>query len=667
MKLTGNCAAAECTANSGSNGGAVVVVGVKMDSRSKELLTWALVKVAQTGDRIIALHVLDPDTDKSEMLRLVKTFDSVLAAYEGFCNLKQVDLKLRVCRGSPARKILAREAKTYRATDLIVGTSGSRHAVRSPVSVAKYCARNVDKSISVLAVNNGKVAFQSEPNVSIGHEFCPQEMPESSRFKRRKMFTKSPLGAESNSLALVPVRVVNVPETKSGWTLLRRVFLQTQKDSGNSPAKKLSVVQWVLKLRGGRQSFPAIYPDQKQIISGDPECHSDENNGAIVPVPSHAGSLISKELEGVCAKYSSVCRLFSYQELLSATSNFMSENLIGKGGSSNVYKGCLPDGKELAVKILKPSEDLEKQFCSEIETLTALHHENIISLFGFCLEENNLLLVYDLLSRGSLEDNLHGTRNVGGSFGWQDRYKVALGVAKALDHLHNSTNGPVIHRDVKSSNILLSNDFEPKLSDFGLATSASSSSFHLDGVDVAGTFGYLAPEYFVHGKINEKIDVYALGVVLLELLSGKKPIDNTNAKGQESLVLWAKQILKNGKATELLDASLLNAYDHDEFDRMVLAATLCIRREPIFRPKIDIVVKLLEGEPETIQWARQNLNSGDEVDEVGGEQPASSIQSFINLALLNLEDDSLSITSSDQNISVDDYLRGRWSRSSSFD
>nr|GMD38229.1 probable receptor-like serine/threonine-protein kinase At5g57670 [Ipomoea batatas] len=672
MKLTGNCAAGECTDSNGGEGGggggAVVVVGVKMDSRSKELLTWALVKVAQTGDRIIALHVLDPDTDKSEMLRLVKTFDSVLAAYEGFCNLKQVDLKLRVCRGAPARKILAREAKTYRATDLIVGTSGSRRAVRSPVAVAKYCARNVDKSISVLAVNNGKVAFQSEPNNgSIGHELCPQDMGES-RFKRRKVFTKSPLGAdECNSMALVPVRVVNVPETKSGWTLLRRVFLQTQKESGNSPAKKLSVVQWVLKLRG-RQSFPAVYPDQKQIISGDGECHSDEKNGAIVPAPSPTASLIAKELEGVCEKYSSVCRLFSYQELISATSNFMSENLIGKGGSSKVYKGCLPDGKELAVKILKPSEDLEKQFCSEIETLTALHHENIISLFGFCLEENNLLLVYDLLSRGSLEDNLHGTRNVGDSFGWQDRYKVALGVAKALDHLHNSTNGPVIHRDVKSSNILLSNDFEPKLSDFGLATSASSSSFHLDGVDVAGTFGYLAPEYFVHGKINEKIDVYALGVVLLELLSGKKPIDNTNAKGQESLVLWAKQILKNGKATELLDAGLLNAYDHDEFDRMVLAATLCIRREPIFRPKIDIVVKLLQGEPETIQWARQQLDSGDEVDDVGGEQPAAaSIQSFINLALLNLEDDSLSVTSSDQNISVDDYLRGRWSRSSSFD
>ncbi|VFQ94521.1 unnamed protein product [Cuscuta campestris] len=653
MKLAGNSAAAECRAR-GSNGvgsgGAVVVVGVKMDSRSKELLTWALVKLAQTGDRIVALHVLDSDTDKSEMLRLVKTFDSVLAAYEGFCNLKQVDLKLRVCRGSPPHKIIAREAESCGATVLILGTSGTHHAARSSVSVARYCARNVDKNVSVVAVNNGKVTFRREMSVSVSHESCTPGMPQS-RFRKRKALPKGPSGS---SLALVPVKIVNVHESKSQWTFLRRVFLQSHKESGNSSPNKFSVVQWVLRLRR--------HSDEKQF-------GLNEKNGEIVPAPIHSTSVIHKELDGLSAKYSSICRLFKYQELLSATSNFTPENLLGKGGSSKVYKGCLPDGKELAVKILKPCEGSEKQFCSEIEILTALHHENIISLFGFCFEENNLLLVYDLLSRGSLEDNLHGTRNVGDLFGWQERYKVALGVAKALDHLHNTANVPVIHRDVKSSNILLSNDFEPKLSDFGLATSTSCPSSILDGIDVAGTFGYLAPEYFMHGKVNEKIDVYALGVVMLELLSGRKPIDSAHSEGQGSLVLWAKQILRNGKSVELLDTRLLNGYNHDEFDRMILAATLCIRREPKFRPKIDTVVRLLRGEPEAIQWARQQkLKSADEGDEVGDEQPATArIQSFINLALLDLEDDSLSISSASNSISVDDYLQGRWSRSSSFD
>lgn len=139
------------------------------------------------------------------------------------------------------------------------------------------------------------------------------------------------------------------------------------------------------------------------------------------------------------------------------------DNLIGKGGNSHVYRGCLSDGKELAVKILKKSEDVLKEFVLEIEIITALCHKNIISLFGFCFEDSNLLLVYDLQSRGSLEDNLHGNKKDLLAFGWSERYKVAVGIAAALEYIHNISSKPVIHRDVKSSNILLSDDFEPQV------------------------------------------------------------------------------------------------------------------------------------------------------------------------------------------------------------
>ena len=193
----------------------------------------------------------------------------------------------------------------------------------------------------------------------------------------------------------------------------------------------------------------------------------------------------------------------------------VSDNFIGIGGSSRVYRGSLSNGREVAVKILKQTEDVLNDFVAEIDIITTLHHKNIISLLGFCVEDKNLLLVYNYLSRGSLEENLHGTffnqllrfnydqgpkqkclvSNSGSkkdmlAFQWRERYKVAMGVAEALDYLHNSASQPVIHRDVKSSNILLSDDFEPQLSDFGLARWASISTTHMICSDVAGTFGY---------------------------------------------------------------------------------------------------------------------------------------------------------------------------------
>ncbi|KAL7083685.1 hypothetical protein ACP275_14G178000 [Erythranthe tilingii] len=657
---------------------AVVVVGVKLDSQSKELLTWALVKVAQSGDRVVALHILDSNADKSSLLSLVKTFDSVLAAYEGFCHLKQVDLKLKVCRGNPVHKILSREAKSCGATTVIVGTSRVHRTIRSRISIAKSCAKSLQKNASLMCVDNGKIVFQRESTSSFDLEFGKFDASESeSRFKRRKTLSKNPLSLphqkvlsslsrsenESTPMALVPIKTQEMLESKSGWGLLRRVFLHGSKVSEAAPTKKSSLVKWILRLPS-RQSVAAIYPDQKQSsASNRDDCCLDlhDDNGASVI------SSAAEQLKDISEKYSTKCRLFSYQELLIATNDFKPENLIGKGGSSRVFRGCLSGGTEIAVKVLKPSEDILKHFVSEIEIITSLHHKNIISLVGFSYEENRLLLVYELLSRGCLEKNLHSSPKSGNLFGWNERYKIALGVAEALDNLHNTAE-PIIHGDVKSSNILLSDDFEPQLSDFGLATWALTYSHNMDTSDVAGTFGYLAPEYFMNEKLNEKIDVYAFGVVLLELLSGRKPIDNALPKGEESLVMWAKHVLKEGKNSELQDPNLVNACDGDQFKKMVLAATLCIRHAPQSRPDISRVLELLKGDQEIVEWARQEVSSLDEVNNaINGEQSTSNIQSFINLALLDLEDDANSVSSGEQNISVEDYLKGRWSRSSSFD
>ncbi|KAF3440618.1 hypothetical protein FNV43_RR18902 [Rhamnella rubrinervis] len=736
--LIQDCPPAEvqgCEDDDAVSGNRTVVVGVKLDSKSRELLTWALVKVAEPGDHVIALHVLQTITeDTSSLLSLVKTFDSVLSVYEGFCNLKQVDLKLKVCRGTSVRKVLVREAKSHPGATVVVGTSKSHHRIRSSASFAKHCAKDLSRCFSVFAVDNGKVVFKREAttesnpsnrnknhvslvlnsvseNVKLPNDIkstkCHHRIRKCCSKCRNKSDSLSSVSdalfpdnsvtqsedelpgddADNNLLALVPFQTHDTTSnsvvireskcSKSRWSFLRHVFLPKQQDL-EKPVKKTPVFQWVLRLPSF-QSSAIVYPDQKQSISDQDEdyCSSlDGESGAIVPFgsntvchplsPNHGLESFPKELLNLHEKYSSTCRLFSFQELSLATSNFSHENIVGKGGSSHVYKGCLPDGKELAVKILKPSADVLKEFVQEIEIITALNHKNIISLFGFCFEDGNLLLVYDFLSRGSLEENLHGIKKDGNVFGCQERYYVAVGVAEALDYLHSGIKEPVIHKDVKSSNILLSDDFEPQLSDFGLASWALSSS-HSTCTDVAGTFGYLAPEYFMHGKVSDKIDVYAFGVVLLELLSGRKPINSECPKGQESLVMWAKPILKDGKVSQLLDPILGSDYDHNQIERMVLAATLCIRRTPRLRPQISLVLKLLKGDEEVIRWARQEVNGSDETDSVDGEMIPSNIQSHLNLALLDLEDDSLSISSGEQCISLEDYLRGRWSRSSSFD
>ncbi|XP_039016845.1 probable receptor-like serine/threonine-protein kinase At5g57670 [Hibiscus syriacus] len=683
-------------------GGSTVLVGVKLDADSKELLTWALVKVAQPGDQVIALHILDSATESpGSVLSLVKQFDYTLAVYEGFCNLKQVDLKLKVCRGSSPKKILVREAKSFEAAKLVLGTTKTKNPIQSPTSVAKFCAKKLPKCFSVYAVQNGKILFQREAIQTIVNRSQDNgsqdksivrlvSLPKSIRadngnsksglFSRHKTLKKnceaSASAENSNFQSPEEVSLVQFQSSEDnvvlvrklpGWSLLRWVFLPKRHHSENSSAKK-SVDQWVLK-SPSQHSSAVVYPDLRQKNNHSSDL--DGETGAIVPVGCEAICPLSpsdfpKELQSLLEKSSSSYRLFSYEELLEATSSFMPENLVGRGGSSHVYRGCLPDGKELAVKIVKPTGNAIKEFVQEIEIITSLNHKSLISLFGFCFEENKLLLVYDFLSRGSLEENLYGNRKDNNAFGWQERYKVAVGLAEALDYLHNGCEQLVIHRDVKSSNILLSDDFEPQLSDFGLASRVSSSASHTTSMDVAGTFGYFAPEYLMHGKMSDKIDVYAFGIVLLELLSGKKPIDDNCPKGQESLVIWAKPILKDSNFSQLLDPQLGSSYEFHQIERMILAATLCIRRAPLIRPQISLILKLLQGDQEVTNWAQKQVRESEEVDTADEDLYPTNMESHINLALLHLEDGSLSASSNEQSFQIEDYLQKRWSRSLSF-
>ncbi|KAL5995663.1 hypothetical protein ACLOJK_025730 [Asimina triloba] len=456
----------------------------------------------------------------------------------------------------------------------------------------------------------------------------------------------------------------NPVETKPGWPLLRKATSSKPEMFMSNEARQMSVVEWVMQLPSrSAQSTPRSPIGSNNLLN--PVGSAMSECGA-KPFKNCLSALLEmpNELEVILIANSSSCKWFSRKELQSSKTKFSrAENLIGKGGSSQVYRGCLPSGKPAALKIIKSSEEAWKNFLLEVDIITSLHHKHIIPLIGLCVEGDDLISVYDFLSRGSLEENLHGkgTKSV---LPWEVRFKVAVGVAEALNYLHRTCCRPIIHRDVKSSNILLSDEYEPKLSDFGLAILAPTTSSYVTHSDVVGTFGYLAPEYFMYGKVSEKIDVYSYGVVLLELLSGRKPISTDGPQGHESLVMWC------GDTAVLIDPNLDGHYDEKQMKRMVLAASLCTTRTARIRPPMSQVMKLLQGDEDAVRWAMSQGDAYKEPDNQDDESyPSPSVHSKLGLSLLEGEDDSTSVSSIEPNNhrSLEDYLRDRWSRSSSFD
>ncbi|XP_042509493.1 receptor-like cytosolic serine/threonine-protein kinase RBK1 [Macadamia integrifolia] len=289
-------------------------------------------------------------------------------------------------------------------------------------------------------------------------------------------------------------------------------------------------------------------------------------------------------------------RNFSYEELAAATDNFSSEKLIGKGGHAEVYKGCLGDGQVVAVKRLTRKEKAEEEriadFLSELGIIAHINHPNAARLLGFGVEQG-LHLVLDFSSHGSLASLLHGSKK---PLEWTIRFKVSSGVAEGLHYLHRGCNRRIIHRDITASNILLTQDYEPQISDFGLAKWLPEQWSHHIVFPIEGTFGYLAPEYFMHGIVDEKTDVFAFGVLLLELITGRRALDSC----RQSLVMWAKPLLDENKMEELVDPCLGHDYDIIEMKRMILTASMCIHNSSTMRPHMSLVLQLLRGENGTM-------------------------------------------------------------------
>ncbi|XP_018445602.2 proline-rich receptor-like protein kinase PERK9 [Raphanus sativus] len=288
--------------------------------------------------------------------------------------------------------------------------------------------------------------------------------------------------------------------------------------------------------------------------------------------------------------------LFSYEELVKATNGFSQENLLGEGGFGCVYKGVLPDGRVVAVKQLKIGGGQgDREFKAEVETLSRIHHRHLVSIVGHCISDDRRLLIYDYVSNNDLYFHLHASKEV---LDWATRVRIAAGAARGLAYLHEDCHPRIIHRDIKSSNILLEDNFDARVSDFGLARLALDCNTHIT-TRVMGTFGYLAPEYASSGKLTEKSDVYSFGVVLLELITGRKPVDTSQPLGEESLVEWARPLISHALETEEFDSfedpKLGGNYVGSEMFRMIEAAGACVRHSAAKRPRMGQVVRALES------------------------------------------------------------------------
>ncbi|KAI3462496.1 hypothetical protein Pfo_019159 [Paulownia fortunei] len=298
---------------------------------------------------------------------------------------------------------------------------------------------------------------------------------------------------------------------------------------------------------------------------------------------------------------------FTYEDLAAATGGFSQANLLGQGGFGFVHKGVLPDRREVAVKSLKSgSGQGEREFQAEVEIISRVHHRHLVSLVGYCIANGQRMLVYEFVPNKTLEFHLHGKGQP--VMDWATRLRIALGSAKGLAYLHEDCYPRIIHRDIKAANILLDNNFEAMVADFGLAKLTSDNYTHVS-TRVMGTFGYLAPEYASSGKLTEKSDVFSFGVMLLELITGRRPVDPTNKIMEDSLVDWARSLLskalEDGNYDELVDPRLEGNYVPNEIARMVACAAASIRHSARRRPKMSQIERALEGES-----SLEDLNEG---------------------------------------------------------
>ncbi|XWS45255.1 hypothetical protein CRYUN_Cryun15aG0120700 [Craigia yunnanensis] len=287
---------------------------------------------------------------------------------------------------------------------------------------------------------------------------------------------------------------------------------------------------------------------------------------------------------------------YTLRELEVSTNGFTHEKVIGEGGYGIVYHGVLEDNTQVAVKnLLNNRGQAEKEFKVEVEAIGRVRHKNLVRLLGYCAEGAHRMLVYDYVNNGNLEQWLHGDVGPCSPLTWDIRMNIILGTAKGLTYLHEGLEPKVVHRDIKSSNILLDKRWNPKVSDFGLAKLLGSESSYIT-TRVMGTFGYVAPEYASTGMLNERSDAYSFGILIMEIITGRNPVDYSRPPEEVNLIEWLKKMVAKRNPEGVLDPKLPEKPTSRALKRALLVALRCVDPNAQKRPKMGHVVHMLEAE-----------------------------------------------------------------------
>lgn len=531
-----------------------ILIGLSLDPNdSKELLSWAIRALANPNDTIVAVHVLVAENIKKRVsvrrrqsqLRQAKAYViSVLGEFAQTCWSKQVNLEAKVALSSTVGGGLVEEAKSISADFLLLrGTRNKTNKIGTPKGIiTKYCFEHVHEGCTMVSVGRNTKTEQNMNSNSI--DFPEMNQQNSSP---RTVLLDGLLEGQSNST--------------EDDTFSTRASSMTYTPSSGPKIKRKS------KLRKSQLSF-------RFIIS-------------FLGSPFRIKTFNMSKIE----KHQPLLKCFSYENISNATNDFHQDNLVGRGGYSEVYKGDLSNGETIAVKRLaKDNKDpnKEKEFLMELGIIGHVCHPNTASLLGYCFE-NGLYLIFNYSQNGNLSTALHGYGKAGNSLDWPVRYKIAIGVARGLHYLHKCCKHRIIHRDIKASNVLLGPDYEPQITDFGLAKWLPNKWTHHAVIPVEGTFGYLAPEVFMHGIVDEKTDIFAFGVLLLEIVTGRRPVDSS----KQNILLWAKPLMESGNIAELADPRMEGRYDVEQLYRVVLTASYCVRQTAIWRPAMTEVLELL--------------------------------------------------------------------------